>query len=350
MLAAAGGAGGVSTATFAAGAAPPGRAAPATHTTLPPEGRLRAPGVYEFAAVDTAADASDPLLTGTTITLDWSAVEPQPGRYDWSLLDASIAPWQEAGKHVIVRISAGSDASWGSGAGAATPGWVYDLGVGRIDDDGSVLPAYWDPAFVSAYAGFIRAYGARYDGDPSTAFVEMGIGEGGETLPDTQLDTDRLALLSRYGYDDQRWLEYVKTVAGAYRLAFPRTAVVALVDSSFLGPRRHQDYGALTRWLVRNGFPLQYDGLTPGSGEPGGAWGRATTMAEQRAPAPVGGGGRSLVMECRDAVDVLHSRWLLVYARDVDDASQRPALAHCGVLVREEAADPAASTAAGRAG
>lgn len=307
---------------------------------LPAEGLLGPPGIYEFAATDRTADADDPLLAGTTVTVDWSNVEPQAGQLDWSVIDTAIAPWAAAGKRVILRVSPGSDVAWGNGAGDATPGWVYGEGVGQVDDDGSILPAYWDPAFVAAYSAFVAAYAARYDGDPSVAFVEMGIGEGGETLADTQLDRNRLALLSAAGYDDQIWLTYVKAVSRIYRDDFRKTAVVALVDSSFLGQRRHEDYGALTRWLERNGFPMQYDGLVPGSRLPGGAWKGVSTISEQRDPAQGSAAAAALLAECRAAVSRLHSRWLLVYQSDVDSSADHSALAACQQLIVAQPADP----------
>ncbi|HTX01769.1 MAG TPA: beta-galactosidase [Acidimicrobiales bacterium] len=314
----------------------PAEAGPGGHPpALPPEGRLAAPGLYEFAGGNSATDAGNPDLAGTTLTFDWSALEPSPGVYDWQPVEQAIAAWEAAGKKVILRVSAGSSLAWGDGAGDGTPAWVYALGVWRVDDDGSLLPAYWDRPFVEAYSTFLAAYAARFDGDRAIAFIEMGIGEGGETLPDTQSDTDRLALWSRYGYSDAGWLAYVETVSSDYREDFRTTAVVPLVDSSFLGGDRRRDYTELVRWYARNGFPMQYDGLTEESTLPGRAWATVTTISEQRDPTSMS--GDRLAGDCRAARHALHSRWLLVYRSDLVDPANAGEVARCAAMLRQAA-------------
>jgi hypothetical protein len=293
---------------------------------------LTARGIYEFSGGNSGADASDADLTGTTLTFEWSQLEPAPGQFSWARVDGAIAPWAAAGKHVILRVSAGGQASWGAAAANATPTWVYAQGVPSVTDDGSTLPAYWNPTFLADYDAFIKAYAARYDGNPVVSFIEMGIGDGGETLPDTEESTsNRLVLWTARGYTDDVWLATIENIATTFRQDFTRTAVVPLVDSTFLGPSRWDDYVKLTGWFVGNAFPMQYDGITSDSTPQDSDWAKTTVVAEQRSPAARS--GDTLAGECADATGPMRSRLFLVYQSDIDDPANQGNLATCAASV-----------------
>jgi hypothetical protein len=243
-------------------------------------------------------------------------------------VDKAIAPWAAAGKEVILRVSTGGEKAWGSAAADATPAWVYLQGVPSVNDDGSTLPVYWNPTFLADYDTFIAAYAARYDGNPAVSFIEMGIGEGGETLPDTQEGTtNRLALWTPSGYTDAVWLATIESIATTYRNDFTRTPVVPLVDSSFLGPTQGADYVTLTGWFVGNGFPMQYDGLTSTSTPEDSSWGKTTTIVEQRESSA--NSGDSLAGDCADAIGPMESTVVLLYQSDIDDPANQAALKTC---------------------
>jgi hypothetical protein len=192
--------------------------------TLLPD-TLTTRGIYEFSGGNSGVDADNPDLAGTTLTFEWSQLEPKPGQFTWTSVDNAIAPWVAAGKQVILRVSTGGEASWGARAAQATPGWVFTAGVPAIHDDGATLPAYWDATFLADYDAFVAAYAARYDGDPAVSFIEIGIGDGGETLPDTQEGPgNRSALWARYGYSDSLWLATVENRLSA-RFRGPLTRV-----------------------------------------------------------------------------------------------------------------------------
>ncbi len=275
---------------------------------------------------------TNPDLVGTTLTFEWADLEPAAGQFTWSRMDSAIAPWAAAGKRVILRVSTGGQAAWGASAAKATPAWVYAQGVPSINDGGSILPEYWNPTFLADYDAFIAAYAAHYDGDPDVSFIEMGIGDGGETLPDTQEgSTDHLAQWTPYGYSDAVWLDTIEDIASTYRDDFVRTPVIPLVDSSFWGPTRATDYVALTGWFADNGFPMQYDGLTATSTPQNSNWEKTTTIAEQRNP--TSSSGDSLAGDCTDATGSLQSRVILIYQTDIDNPANQSALAGCAASV-----------------
>jgi hypothetical protein len=289
-------------------------------------------GVYEFAGGNSGADAHNPDLAGTTLTFEWARLEPEPGQFDWSAVDQAIAPWAAAGKRVILRVSSGGQAAWGAAAADATPSWVYAQGAPAVHDDGSTLPVYWNSTYLADYDAFIAAYAARYDGDPAVSFVEMGIGDGGETLPDTQEGaTDHLAQWAPYGYTDAVWLATIEKIATTFREDFKRTPVVPLVDSTFYGPTQSADYQALTGWFATNGFPMQYDGLTSTTTPHDSSWGETTTIVEQRGA--TSSTGDTLAGDCADATGPMGSKVVLIYQSDIDDPANQQALNACAKSV-----------------
>jgi hypothetical protein len=160
----------------------------------------------------------------------------------------------------------------------------------------------------------------------------MGIGDGGETLPDTQEGAgNRSALFARSGYSDALWLATVESIATTYREDFQRTPVVPLVDSTFLGSDRWSDYVALTAWFVSDGFPMQYDGLTSNSTVPDASWKHTTTVMEQRGP--TSSSGDSLAADCADATGRMGSDVILIYQSDIDNPSNQGRLNTCAASV-----------------
>jgi hypothetical protein len=276
-------------------------------------------GVVEFDAVP--GDAGDPALAAAELHFYWSQIEPRPGVFEWQRVDDAMQPWVAAGKRVVLRISPGGDESWSYRAGHASPGWLYAAGVPHVTTaNGSVLPVYWDPTFERAWGAFIVAMARRYDGDPHIAYVEAGIGEGGETLAETETsDPDRAArwlapALKPVPWSVITWARYVETIAVDYVRAWHTTPVAVMVDSTFFGP--HQ--GALIRleqWLIAHGVrQFQTNGLTANLALPS-PWRGVTVSAEERycgcsSGAPVA----ALLARAR----ALRARWVLVYAGDVE--------------------------------
>jgi len=314
----------------AAASAGPGSTTKAPESFRPDTVSTR--GIYEFAGGNSGADAHNPDLAGTTLTFEWDRLEPAPGQFSWTAVNQAIAPWAAAGKRVILRVSTGGQATWGAAAADATPPWVYAQGVPAVHDDGSTLPVYWNPTYLADYDAFIAAYAARYDGDPAVSLIEMGIGDGGETLPDTQEGTtDHLAQWTAYGYSDAVWLATIEKIATTFREDFRRTPVVPLVDSSFYGPTQSEDYLALTSWFATKGFPMQYDGLTSTTTPHNSSWRETTTIVEQRGATSTS--GDTLTGDCADATGPMDSKVILIYQSDIVDPANQADLNACATSV-----------------
>lgn len=136
-----------------------------------------------------------PGLTVIYLRIPWSYIEPEEGRFNWSVLDGPSQRWIAKGLQVAFRISCSE--SW---MRYATPEWVekagargynFRPGTGVCEDGPFWEPDYDDPVFLDKLDHFLAAMAARYDGNPEVAFIDVGSfgvwGEG-HTYYSTKLD------------------------------------------------------------------------------------------------------------------------------------------------------------------
>ena len=144
-------------------------------------------------------------LPGTSVVyfrVLWSDVEPHEGEYRWDLFDSVAQNWIKAGKKIAFRIICCNQTE------NATPDWVRAAGAKGIwfkyrseTAEPRWEPIYDDPVFLDKYSAFMKAFAARYDGDPAVAFVDVGsfgmYGEGhtGDTSKLSRPETWRIAEL-----------------------------------------------------------------------------------------------------------------------------------------------------------
>ncbi len=126
-----------------------------------------------------------PSLSVVYLRIAWSFLEPEEGKYNWSILDTPAQRWIGKGKQIALRITCSeTPVPW------ATPKWVYDEGakgnffipLQGIQEKGSHWePEYDDPVFLEKLENFLTALAKRYDGNPEVAFVDIGsLGVWGE--------------------------------------------------------------------------------------------------------------------------------------------------------------------------
>lgn len=130
----------------------------------------------KLAPSDTLDDF--PGLSCAYLRVPWSFLEPEEGRFNWSLLDTPAQRWIDKGRQIALRIS--STESW---MRWATPQWVHEAGakgynftVGKgVDPNGPYWePDYKDPVFLDKLDRFLAAMAKRYDGNPNVAFIDIG--------------------------------------------------------------------------------------------------------------------------------------------------------------------------------
>jgi hypothetical protein len=132
----------------------------------------------ELEPSDTVDDF--PGLAGIYMRLAWSYIEPEEGKFNWSIADIPAQRWIAKGKQIAFRFTS---AERHEDQPYATPEWVRKAGAKGysftprkgVDPQGkSWEPDYDDPIFLEKLDHFLAAAAARYDGSQHVAFIDVG--------------------------------------------------------------------------------------------------------------------------------------------------------------------------------
>lgn len=119
-----------------------------------------------------------PGVSVVYLRVPWSYLEPEEGKFNWSLFDTPAQRWIAKGKQIAIRVSCSE--SW---MRDATPKWVQDAGAKGVEfEEGKGVkpggplwePDYLDPIFLQKLENFLAALARRYDGNPNVAFIDVG--------------------------------------------------------------------------------------------------------------------------------------------------------------------------------
>ena len=109
----------------------------------------------------------------------WNLLEPEPGRFDWDIVDLAIAEARAHGQKLAIRLMPYSNED-------PLPEWYRKSGAKRAnqdsDKDGKIWqPDFSDPLFLKYWGELVSEAGARYDGNPYLDTVDISsIGYWGE--------------------------------------------------------------------------------------------------------------------------------------------------------------------------
>lgn len=192
-----------------------------------------------------------PGLSTVYLRLPWSFLEPEEGKFDWSVVDTPAQRWIATGKKVAFRITCSE--SW---MRYATPQWVEQAGaqghnftVGKgVDPKGPYWePVYDDPVFLDKLDRFLAEFAHHYDGNPNVAFIDVGSygvwGEG-HTWSSTQLQVS-----------DEVELKHI----ALYQKHFPHTLLA--VSDDFIGPNNRVARHKITDYMLAHGITLRDDSI-----------------------------------------------------------------------------------------
>ncbi len=120
----------------------------------------------------------------------WRQLEPAPGAYDFSSIEADADQAAAEGRKHAFRVRALVARN-----GVSVPdylveqmplGWWHAFEGDDEDEPDTYVPDWNDPDFIEAADRLIKALGARYNGDPRIAWIDIGIyGNWGEWHMDT---------------------------------------------------------------------------------------------------------------------------------------------------------------------
>ena len=242
--------------------------------------------IFAFSTGNKADLASNKYVAGTTLTYYWSQLQPKNAPPDFSAIDRDMAPWIAAKKRVILRVATSGWKSWQPPySQQGTPQWVFDQGVRKVKEtDGAIKPEYWASKFLSNLNAFIVAFAARYGNNANVAMIEIGIGDGGETKPDTRFkgNANILKAWKGIGYDDKTWWATIQTIALQYKTAFTSTPLAIMPDNSFIGGTKGYGESLVLGFAAAHGFVLQNNGLVNGEILKDPSWKHTKIIDEQR--------------------------------------------------------------------
>lgn len=114
----------------------------------------------------------------------WMDLEPREGDFQWQALDQFLAGWANAGGVCNIGVMCASTHTRDTN-GYCTPKWVFDAGAQKTEIDLSpkrvtsgtpghkIAPVFDDPIFLAKLGHFLKAFAARYDGDPRIAVLDI---------------------------------------------------------------------------------------------------------------------------------------------------------------------------------
>lgn len=196
-------------------------AAPAPHTTgfVYPRGCYAGWGANDGPV--TPALLNNPGLVGIAITIDWSELETTEGTYAFSGMDARVTEIENAGKKVIIGVTASA---------AKAPAWMFANPnvekVAIVDPNPNhggggtiqIIP-FWDPIFHAKKKAMIKAVGARFAADPNVVGAMEGFAN--YYTNDWGIPTD----LKSHGYTYAGMLQVGKEILQTAADAFPNQAI-----------------------------------------------------------------------------------------------------------------------------
>ena len=105
----------------------------------------------------------------------WDVIEPEEGKYNWELIDETIAQAEANHQKLAFRIMPQNGVP-------KAPEWYRKIAKGFTYENGrSWMPDYDDPLYWKYMGALIRTLGERYDGHPGVDHVDMGVvGRWGE--------------------------------------------------------------------------------------------------------------------------------------------------------------------------
>lgn len=205
------------------------------------EGSGSAPEIWMIArtgdSIESVRDIlRDPSVAGVVYYTSLRKVEPRRGEFDWSGVDAILDVCRKEEKPLKLAILGGRwMPDWIFEAGARPFDWIHEtkhVDAGR-EKVRSCVP--WDPVYLGAMEGALRAAGARYQGEKLLEAVQVTGPELANGL-ETFLAADR-SRMEAEGYTLDKLVGAWGRMVGAAVEAFPRQRISLALHNDLLGER-----------------------------------------------------------------------------------------------------------------
>jgi len=176
------------------------------------------PGIWGIWGMPKIVDRPPAWYKGHVVAEAWDRIEPEEGRFNWEKLDAKITRVARSGLHVMVIMYHGN----------RTPQWIYDRGIGRIDNGRKhVYPYYLDPRCKK----YVKRLIAKTAEHLQTAYppeirrkivaVQCPVGSSGDPFPYWHKDRKkRFGQGTRFEITREQWIEHTKDLFRCYDDAY----------------------------------------------------------------------------------------------------------------------------------
>lgn len=312
-----------------------------------PSRTKRAPpgGILFYAkhgfAENTAAVAH-PHVAGVWAQFYWSEIEPEPGRYDWNLVEARMRPWLTVGKKAALRVYWIGSGNWPDPAAKhSTPAWVWREGAkfAYHEPSKTEIPLPWDPIYRKFARRFLEAAARKFDHDPNVLFFDVT--PGAETNPYRFLALNRTDPMfkDRYAdvaasdgrkYSDALWLETVRDHVDFVAQTFTDLPALVTLNVGSLQRDDRRDHAVeIGNFCVDRGLYVGQNGLSGTSYKTENPrrsafleWSKSTkvffeTLGDAGTTPPFGKQPLGSLREIIDAALRAGASYLLPYPRDV---------------------------------
>ncbi len=215
-------------------------------------------GVFSSSGGSGSAIFAHVSLRGVLVRAVWSSIEPRPGVYDFTGLDAEIDNIEGEGKQWSLAIV---------GGGIGSPDWLIDdLEVPYVSysfrgEPGYRLPLYWDVVVQARLAHLANAMADAYADREALqlVYVTQMTSNGIEG----HLQGVDMSTLVAAGYTDVKWVDAAKAAARSFAAAFMGKAIAIevhevnggaevpsrIINELWLEPGLEQRVGAAMWWL-----------------------------------------------------------------------------------------------------
>lgn len=132
-----------------------------------------------------------PMTSIAYFRFDWKIIEPEMGKYNWSVIDRVLNTAHERKQTLLLRI-----APYAGGPDRDVPGWYRSMVGGPDEWQHKWRVDAEDPRYALHFAKMIAEFGKRYDGHPDLEAVDVSIvgfwGEGSGSAMLTQKTMETL--------------------------------------------------------------------------------------------------------------------------------------------------------------
>jgi len=224
---------------------------------------VRRPGGRIRSVMPVSELAKVPHVAGSQLSYTWPELEPSSGEYQWDVIERDLEVWAREGKKCWIEISTCNRRGVGEHAALATPMWIYEEGVPKIQGRSTAAyPVFWNKKYKHLWRRFIEKFGERYDGDPRLEFVSTG---GYSSGHEPNLSSrDNGVLMSQWkaaGFDGMivdgiYFREAIVPILDMYRHAFQKTPIAQTIHV------KSQFDEATNQYAAKHGFVLLSNGMS----------------------------------------------------------------------------------------